>query len=111
MSLALYLSRVRSNEVLGDKRLTGTASKEDIFNVDSVLEPAFFGLALAQPARNLELSAAKGDDLTVLQRPIERLSEYRVIALNLAPDSGKAAFAWIQRATAGCFETERRDDS
>ena len=111
MSLALYLSRVRSNEVLGDKRLSSTASKENPFNLDPVPKPAFLGLALVQPAANLELSAAKSDDLTVLQRKIERPSEYRVVALNHTPDSGKPALTRIQRATADSFETEHWDNS
>ncbi len=111
MSLALYPARVRSNEVLGDKRLTRTASEENPLNMDPVPEPAFLGLALVQPAANLELSAAKSDDLTVLQRSIERSSEYRVVALNHAPDRGEAALTWIQGATAYRFKTEDRDNS
>jgi hypothetical protein len=97
--------------LLGDKRLIRTVFISNSYNVDSVFESAFFGFALVQLSKNLELTAAKNHDLTVLQRPIERLGECRVFAINLTPDSGKATFAWIQRATAGSFETERRNDS
>ena len=101
---------MRPSDLLGDKRRTRAVSISNSFNVDPVLEPALFGLTPVQLSRNLELTAAKSNDLTVVQRPIERLGEFRIFALNLTPDSGKSAFAWIQRTTAGGFETERRND-
>jgi hypothetical protein len=111
MNLALYLARVRSNDLLGDKRPARATSKLNTLNVDPVLESAFLGLTPVQLSRNFELTAAESDDLTALQRSIERLGEHRVVALNFTPDSGKAAFAWIKRVATDSFKTERRNDS
>jgi hypothetical protein len=111
MSLALYLSRVRSNDLLGDKRPTRTAAELNTLNVDPVLESTFLGLTTVQLSRYFEFPAAKCDDFTALQRSIERQGQDRVVAFNLTPDCGKAALARIQRSPADRLKTERRNDS